>query len=281
MLRRGLLFVLILLLSLSFAGFAAAQDDEDPDVFAPPVLESGEQFVDSIESIAQPRLYTFLGSAGDTVTITMQQEEGSMLDPYLVLLGSAGEVYANDDDSGPVSLSAQISEFELPFDGAYFVLVTTYNDLIQGGLPIDAQQNDEPLFYTISLEGATLPDGFDTDELDYFAVEVGLEDAVLLEVTPDEPVYYVNFLGNADEVVNVVTENNGDDFVTTLVYVFDRSGERIAAASGDNDDDFYAVIEGLELPEDGIYFVFATARDFFQSTNESWSGDGEFVFVIE
>ena len=64
--------------------------------------------VEALSEDMQAQLYAFDATKGDTVTITMTQIDDD-LDPFLVLLGSAGEVIATDDDSGTVSLSAEIS----------------------------------------------------------------------------------------------------------------------------------------------------------------------------
>ena len=284
MVRKTLALCLILMMSLIMIVPAMAQDDDgNPEDLAIFRLESGEPVVAEMPDLSTPQLYSFAGSAGDVVTISMNADDDSMLDPYLILLGAAGEVYAVDDDSGE-GFSAQISDFELPSDGGYLIFATTFNDLIQGGISQDAAQaqaadNDANLLYTITLEGATAPD--DNEDLEFRGEPVALNEAVGLETTEEEAVYYVFFFAEAGQVLDVVTFENGGDQLNTLLFVFNRDGTRVAAASGDEDTNFYAEIDNFEVPEDGIYMIFATTRSFYQSLQDTWDSYGQFAIAVD
>jgi hypothetical protein len=281
MFRKFPILMLLLLLAL-FASAVSAQED-DENILAVTRIDSETVIPDEIENIGSPKLYTFVGSAGDVVTISMVADDPEALDPFLVLLGSAGEVYMINDDVSSTDFSARINNFELPDDGAYFVLATTFNDLVQGGIDPADTDNDEPLGYQIGLTGATVPPGLeDESEFEYIAAELEIGDEVILEITPEEPVFYVTFLAQEGDVIDILTDENNNEFVNTLIYVFDRSGNRLAASSGGSSaDDFYAAIEGFEVPEDGLYLVFATASNFYQAFQDNWQGYGAFVFVIQ
>ncbi|MBN1964953.1 MAG: hypothetical protein JW910_09915 [Anaerolineae bacterium] len=78
-----------------------------------------------------PRIeYTFEGTEGDVVTITMVDVSGEgSLDPLLILLDDSGnELARNDDalDSSVGSLDSQIPEFSLPYTGSYTVVATRF-----------------------------------------------------------------------------------------------------------------------------------------------------------
>lgn len=62
----------------------------------------------------------FEGNEGDVVTMTASSTEA---DPVIVLLGPDNQPLAGDDDSGN-SIDSLISEFELPEDGTYTLLVS-------------------------------------------------------------------------------------------------------------------------------------------------------------
>lgn len=279
MIRKFPVIMLIVFLLLVVPAINAQDDDDDPTVLAVTRIDSETIVVDELEDIASPRLYTFIGSEGDIVTLSMIADDPTELDPFLVLLGPAGEVLAANDDVSDSDFSAQIDDFELPFDGAYFVLATTFHDLVQSGaVPRNSRQS---LGFQIGLVGATVPpDLEDEEEFEYFSVEMEIGDVVLLEISPEEPVYYVTFFAEEGDVVDIITRENRGDFVNTMLYVFDRFGDRLAVSSGQGDE-FYAAIEGLEIPEDGIYLVFATASNFYQAFDDSWQGYGSFVFSIE
>ncbi|MEW6566629.1 MAG: pre-peptidase C-terminal domain-containing protein [Chloroflexota bacterium] len=66
--------------------------------------------------------WTFQGSAGDIVTISMGSE---LIDCYLELLDPAGATIASDDDSGG-NRDALINGFRLPSSGTYTIIASGY-----------------------------------------------------------------------------------------------------------------------------------------------------------
>ncbi len=68
--------------------------------------------------------YTFVGEAGDEVTIELVSDQLTF-DPYLELRSADGDVLAEDDDSAG-GLNALIEDFELPEDGEYRIVVRTF-----------------------------------------------------------------------------------------------------------------------------------------------------------
>lgn len=76
-------------------------------------------------------LWTFDGAAGDTVTITMTRQNGS-LDTQLYLVGPDGfELQANDDANADTT-DAQIADFPLTADGTYTIVATSYGTIYGG-----------------------------------------------------------------------------------------------------------------------------------------------------
>ncbi len=67
--------------------------------------------------------YTFEGTAGQVLTIDMEQDN-SDLDAYLTVLGPG--FFEMDDDSGP-SLNSRIGSIDLPADGVYLVVASGYD----------------------------------------------------------------------------------------------------------------------------------------------------------
>jgi len=65
---------------------------------------------------------TFVGTAGDVVTIDMVSEPG---DPYLILLDPNGDSVASNDDYQ--SRDARIEEYELQQSGEYTIAATSFN----------------------------------------------------------------------------------------------------------------------------------------------------------
>jgi len=283
--RRLLTWLLLLAAVMMLALPLAAQDEDteedDPDVLSVVLMEPENLILGEMEHFGDPVLYAFVGTAGDEVTISMEPAPGSRLDPYLLLIGAAGEVLATNDDRSEDDLSAEIEDVELPFDGAYFVLATTFNDLVQGGVDGEDDENG-PYEYQLFLEGSNLPDGIDeVEEFEYFAAIVESESPVLLETTLSEPIFFVEFFAEEGDVVTLETSRTGEDLLSTLIYVFDRFGNRVAVGSGgEGGDDLYALVEGLEIEETGLYFIFATTNSFYRAAGEDWTAYGSFVFEL-
>lgn len=74
-------------------------------------------------------LYTFDGTYGDVVTITMEPGEGSQIDPYLEVLSPRGGRMAANDDSKDLKLrpkSAQIKSYRLLYTMTYTIRATRF-----------------------------------------------------------------------------------------------------------------------------------------------------------
>ena len=120
-----------------------------PDVDAPDLrsISYGESQYSEIDRRDPSGYYghyepvQFEGTAGEVVTITMRSDG----DPRLLLLDPNGNVVAeNDDADGVGELNSQITRFQLPQDGVYTIVATTYSegDLIQYQLSVD--ENSPP-----------------------------------------------------------------------------------------------------------------------------------------
>lgn len=104
-------------------GPAPQQEDDDglPDgVDMIAEVEVGATYEAEITDASFMHLYILEGQAGDEVTITMSSSDG--LDSYLGLLDPAGEVIAEDDDSGG-GVDALIT-YTLPESGTYLIAAT-------------------------------------------------------------------------------------------------------------------------------------------------------------
>lgn len=100
--------------------------DFRPEMESAPTLSSGARVSGSITNENDFDLYTFEGSAGDVVTVSMVATAGR-LDTALAVLDAQGFRMADNDDAvigaGTDSL---IRELVLPADGNYFILATHF-----------------------------------------------------------------------------------------------------------------------------------------------------------
>lgn len=249
--------VMVLLLAVGFAG---AQDDEPQIVL--PVLVEGETLSGEFETTADAQIFGFNGSEGDVVTITFETTTDEFFDPALVLLGEAGQVIAFNDDSASgdlAPLSSELAEIELPYSGSYYILATTVAGLRDSS---GADDSGAPYTFDLTASGFTVPEDMDTESLRYAGIDVEYGQSGSLEITEDEPVFYVTFNGEEGDVVDIrtVVGSAEGEVGDTLLYLFDSTGRRIA--DNDDSDGFAAELLDIELPADGQYLLFATSYGF-------------------
>src|SRR5687768_11490825 len=88
--------ILSLVLMFLVALPVMAQSDE-PRLGVHGILNNGEAVSSEFSDESGMHLYTFAGNGDDVVTIRMEGEDE--VDPYLIVLGSDGEVLGSNDDS--------------------------------------------------------------------------------------------------------------------------------------------------------------------------------------
>lgn len=230
------------------------------------VLESGDVIEGVFEGGSNAHLYAFNGSAGDLVTISMTQPEGAELDPYIVLMGPNGEMIASDDDSGEdISLSSLIDSAELPVDGTYFVLATSYvyidNILVEVGDEADDQEAGET--YILTIDGATTASVTDPEAFAVSTVPVAVGDSITAESTAEQPLTYYVLEGEEGDRLTLTAESDEFD---SILHVFAPSGDRIAVNNDDPESaTLDAAIYDLVLPQDGTYLILATDVFFYNA----------------
>ncbi|MBE0690169.1 MAG: PPC domain-containing protein [Anaerolineae bacterium] len=256
---------------------ALAQIDENSDETYFRLLPEGETLSEAFDSNTDSRIYVFNGSQGDVVTISMMPLGSSTLDPYLVLLGDRGQVYAVNDDSDSVNdaaYGAVIEDFELPTDGSYLVLALTW----EGRRSDVGDTEDAPYEFEIGASGFTQPADREEGHIRYARTVIEIGDSGQLTISEAEPVYYVTFIGNAGDTVNIKTRTTGE-VNDTLLYLFDNNGVRLAV--NDDSEGLAAEILDFKLPDDGLYFVMATSYDYDTVVDGEWESAGSFGLITE
>ncbi len=271
---RVLLLIVALMLALISFQAASAQDEEkEPPQVVIPILEDGESIEDFFEGDVTAKLYAFNATEGDSVTITVNAIEADVaVDPYMIVLGSAGQMIALDDDSGD-GLNALIEDLEIPASGGYLIVITS---LLNRSTSTEVEEAQP---FELTITGNAQPtdlEGFDPQSVTFYNSE--LEYGVPFEggySNLAEPVYYFVFNGDSGDVINITTESEDLD---TLLYLFNPLGERIAV----NDDlnGTSAGVEALELVEAGRYLIFATRFGFWGAIDADEESFPEGLFTI-
>lgn len=93
----------------------------------------GVEVTGTIDDNQPPILYTFRGTAGDTVSIHMVATSGD-LDTRIALTDNLGNVLAfNDDDMVNLSINAYIENYILPASGYYTIIASHYTAAANSG----------------------------------------------------------------------------------------------------------------------------------------------------
>lgn len=275
---KKLLQLLVLSIVL-LSGFSVLHAQEDL-TFTVPVLNSGDVIETEFNNDVTTRFYGFLAREGDVVTITMTQDGSSELDPFLVLLGSSGQVLAVDDDGGEVELSSRI-EYVIPASDTYFLLASSY--VFIDGILMEEGADYGIMPFVLTMDGNNPPPeskGVENPLTIYYGV-IERDVPFVGESTPELPVYYFLFGGTAGEKVTLTMDSA---MFPPILHVFDPHGVRLAL-----DIDLEAGTQAeiqLTLPEDGVYIVLATDIFFYQAISStvaeedlSFTG-GEFTLTI-
>jgi len=263
---------LLIVLALMMSGLSVLQAQEEL-VFTLPVIISGDVIEAELNNDITTQMYAFVATAGDNVVITMTQDESTDLGPFLVLLGSAGEVLAVDDDGGDVALSSRI-EYTIPVNDTYFVFASSY--VFIDGLLMEEGADYGSLPYVFTIEGNNPPAETKGDETPLVIYHGSFQDGVASvgASTPEEPVYFYLFAGTAGESVTVTLSSA--EF-PPILHVFDPTGARIAMDI-DNEGFAEAVAE-FTLPEDGTYIVAATDMFFYEAVNYTTQAEDDLAFT--
>jgi hypothetical protein len=106
--------------------------DYGSEVDTAPIVVTGTPATGSITPDNKFDVYTFAGTAGQTVSIAMNASSGT-LDTTLYLIGPSGQLLAENDDVDPgVNKNSLIANFALPETGQYIIIATHFGALYGG-----------------------------------------------------------------------------------------------------------------------------------------------------
>lgn len=190
--------------------------------------------------------YTFIGNAGDSVSIEMNTTS-PQLDPLLALVDFNGTRLIENDDINEASDNAAILNYIIDADGIYTIVATRRGE------------GDSPYIGDYQLDFLRLP-------ANYYDAETGL---ALLPIelntdqigSIDDEAFFQShiFTGSTGDVISITMNRASGDLDPYLVLV-NRQTRQILI---DNDDDVVnntinASIEAITLPQDGEYVILAT-----------------------
>jgi hypothetical protein len=235
-----------LTLNNAVGGSSQSQPTSVPAVSETPITVGGTLSGSRVADV--DNLFTFEGAAGDVVTITMTSED---FDSLIRLLDPSGEEIASDDDSAG-NLNARLADFELPADGIYTIVASSFGGFSSGD-------------FEVTLESAApVPPSTSGGKATAIAPGDTASGTRVAEVDNS-----FTFEGAAGDVVTItMTSDDFDSFVRLL----DPSGDEISS-DDDSAGNLNALLADFELPADGTYTIVASS---FSSTSA-----GAFELTLE
>ncbi|GAB4456814.1 MAG: hypothetical protein Kow00120_26010 [Anaerolineae bacterium] len=186
-------------------------------------------------------LYYFEARRGDRVTITVDALDGD-LDPFISLRDAAGNVLAEDDDSGPGTNARLV--YDVRRDGRYDIFVTRY----QGELAPSAGR------FELRLEG--MPNGMFGPPPAGREV-IGYGQGASANLTAGQPAAWYVFAGWRGDTVNLGVALRNGNFTPKAEVYLPGSARPFLDLTADASRRILA--EGVTLPLTGYYAIRVAA----------------------
>jgi thiol-disulfide isomerase/thioredoxin len=240
------------------------------------IIEYGDIVTYSITNDTPAVNYTFIGSAGDIVTIEMIALDNA-LDPQLVLFGPTGAMFAANDDNGRTRNSAIVA-FTLPMDGNYSIVATRYGEQSAIGGTGDFQLSLDTV-EVVAPEEAEDTGRDDSGEPTVVVASGSIEPGEAINGTIDDANVEARYTFSAeagDKITILMTTTSGN--LDTYLSLLDSDGKQV----GFSDDYFNTVeddslITGITIIESGSFTIVASR---YGGLSGATSGDFELKLDI-
>jgi hypothetical protein len=203
-------------------------------------------------------LYTFSGTAGQQISVTMTATTPGTVNPYLYLLLPDGEVIAKDDDSGGGTTARipPLGEFgRLPVTGTYIIVANTLGEDQAGNYNLTLTQGPNCVSTPLA-PGNTVNGALANGDCRL------LEDGSLLDA--------YTFNGTAGQQVNItMTSNSGGFFPALFLLAPDGNAVRIEPNNNASNTVRLPATNSVNLPTTGAYTILANSVAAGQAGNYS------------
>jgi len=232
---------------------AVAPTDTPPDITPPtePVtINYDDEVMGTITLDVFAYTYEFTAQEGDKIDIKMKADEGTTLDPYIILQNSNGETIAeNDDDPNNTGRDSFLKGFVIPSDGTYSIIATRFQQ------ELGSTTGEFKLSLELSPDDDSPPNNSGDDDTD---LEYG--DSVEGQINNENFEVAFTFSANRGDFVNIQLRSlDADANLDPLLILLNPNEETIA----ENDDDPQGTgrdsfIRDFEIQADGEYTIIAT-----------------------
>jgi Putative binding domain, N-terminal/Calx-beta domain len=202
-------------------------------------------------------LYTFNGTAGQQISVTMTSSSGNAIDPYLYLLLPNGELIAEDDNGGGGSVAhiPTVGDFaRLPVSGTYTIVANTVATSQSGNYNLTLTQGPTCTSTPIALGGTA--NG---------ALAPG--DCRILEDGSFIDAYTFNGTAGQQIVLSLTSGNSG---LVPVLFLLAPNGDTLAIERSPTGSDTARIPVGsgsFTLPTTGAYTVLANSFAAGQTGN--------------
>jgi hypothetical protein len=220
-------------------------------------ISVGETVEGTATEDAPRHSYVFEANAGETVTITLISAE---FDTYLILLDVHGDELQSDDDSAG-NLSSRIGPIELPEDGTYTIVATSYGHesgsmAALGDYTLSLEAGDAPV-----VEASPVPFDLPPDAPPVFEGTLVTGDVIAGSLSDATPNAAYTFEALAGDVVTIELSSADFDPYLTLLNADDEE----LAYDDDSAGELNSLILGFVIPDDGTYTVLVESYGHISS----------------
>nr|MCU0474612.1 PPC domain-containing protein [Anaerolineae bacterium] len=218
-------------------------------------LDFGQSAIGELTAEAQLGRYTFVGTAGDVITIQTDSDE---FDPKIRLLDSDGTLIAEDDDSGS-GLNALLENVTLPRDGEYVIEVDGFRGpsgdrQLFGQFSLTLNRTETAAQAVPTIVPTTAPETAQPTAVPTVAPSTGqLASGVPLNGELTEQAQTASYTFNGAQGDTITLDLTSDDF-DPLVRVLSPDGA-VLAEDDDSGGGIQARISEVVLPATGTYTV--------------------------
>jgi hypothetical protein len=218
---------------------AESGDGVSPQVAIP--LQASRPLEGEITATRTRLYYSFQARRDDIITLRMSRINGN-LDSYLALTNAGLNELAANDDVADGNQNAQITEFRIPADGTYYVLVTRFSGT-------DGNPNTTGRF---RLEFVIVGNAFEDIAEGASRMVIGTTSAGRLNDNAPSALYA--FYGVGGDVITAAAIRTDGNLQPAL----DLLDETQRVLFGGTSNDERATIQRFTLPRTGIYYLRVT-----------------------
>ncbi len=229
---------------LALTQTGAAVEAETPAM--PRTLTYGDTVNGVIDDENVSQIYTFSGSEGERIRITMEATPDSDLDCYLELQDSDGEVIDANDDIDPGVIRDSQIVVNLPRDGTYTVIASRY-------VGPDAPTTSGNYRLSLELLAQDAAEGVSsiTVPIRYGETKVG-------EINDDQYLLFYVFDGTAGDSVTISVDHLSGNLDSVLHLYQSENDNWVLFASNDDSPTggtYAPLLSDITLPGTGKYLI--------------------------